>query len=148
MASNDQVNEARKDAILGAITTATWQRTKERLNKHEKLFLNVIENEQTSNSKIRERFWEWLKRDRDERLTKQSVSAATVDEALDQWGVASISELDAIEARQQVIQEDYAEDVEQAYKELLIPSKLCARKTIMELTANLSAEPVGSFDDS
>ena len=45
------------------------------------------------------------------------------------------------------MQEDYAEDVEQPYKELPIPSKLCARKSIMELTAHLNAEPVSSFDD-
>ncbi len=54
VASNDQVNEARKDAILGAITTATWQRAKERYNKHEKLFLNVTADEQTSNMKIKD----------------------------------------------------------------------------------------------
>ncbi len=45
------------------------------------------------------------------------MSAATVDEALDQWGVAFITELGAIEARLQVIQEDYDENVQQKYKD-------------------------------
>ena len=42
---NHEINEAKRDAILGAVTTATWQRAKERLNKHEKLFLNIAEND-------------------------------------------------------------------------------------------------------
>ena len=36
--SKDEVNEARRDAFLGAVTTATWQRAKEGLNKHKKMF--------------------------------------------------------------------------------------------------------------
>ncbi len=84
VSTNTDVNEARKDVILGSITTATWQ-----LNRHEKILLQAAEGELTSHAQIRERFWEWLKRDRDERLTRNSVSAATLDEALDQWGAAT-----------------------------------------------------------
>ena len=75
VATIEDVNEARKDMILGAITTATWQRAKKRLNRHEKIFLQIAEDKETSHAPIIERFWEFLKRDRDERLTKNSVSA-------------------------------------------------------------------------
>ena len=145
--SNDDVNEARRYATLGAVTTATWQGAKERLNKHEKLFLNVADGDVTSISKIRERFGEWLNRDHDKRLTKKSVSTAAVDEALDKWGVASITELDAIEERHRVIEEDYDGDAQQAFQEVPVPSKLCAKTSIVEMVTESSARQLSSLDD-
>ncbi len=56
VSSNADVNAARKDMILGAITTATWQRAKERLNRQEKILLQAAEGELTSHAQIKERF--------------------------------------------------------------------------------------------
>ncbi len=130
VSTNADVNEARKDVILGAITTATWQRAKERLNRHEKILLQAAEGELTSHALIRESFWEWLKRDRDERLTRNSVSAATLDEALDQWGAATYLELDVLELNNSTIENEHARSVQTAINNLKTPSKLCARKAL------------------
>ncbi len=82
------------------------------MNRHERLFLHIVEGDLTSHAQIRERFWEWLKRDEDERLKKNSGSAATLDEALDQWGAATNLELDAVDAHNLITQNDHAGDVQ------------------------------------
>ena len=135
VSTNAEVNEARKDMILGAITTTTWQRAKVRLNRHEKILLQAAEGELTSHAQIKERFWEWLKRGRDECLTRNSVPAATLDEALDQWGAATYLELDVLELNNSTIENEHARNVQLAIDNLPAPSKLCARKPLASLVS-------------
>ncbi len=70
-----------------------------------------------------------------------------MDEALDQWGVAFIIQLNAVEARHLVIEEDCDEDVQQAYKDWPVPIKLCARKLTVDMVTESTARHLSSFDD-
>ncbi len=46
-----------------------------------------------------------------------------------------------------MIKKDYDEDVQQAYKDLPVPSRLCATKLIVEMVTQSSARHLSSFDD-
>ncbi len=53
--------------------------------------------------------------------------AATLDEALEQWGAATNLELDAVDANHLTIDYDLARDVQFVLDNLPAPSKLCDR---------------------
>ncbi len=113
----------------------------------ERTLLQVAEGELTSHAQIKERFWEWLKCDRVERLTKNSVSAATLDEALDQWGAATYLELDVLEMNNTTIEDEHAKSEQYAIDNLPAPSKLCARIPRANFTTEESRRALVALGD-
>ena len=68
------------------------------------------------------------------------MSAAVLDEALDQWSAATIVEVDAVDADHLTIEEDHAREVQFALVNLPVSSKLCATKATTEETVEVDDE--------
>ena len=83
----------------------------------------------SSIARIREKFWGWLKHDRpNELLNVNSVSEATVEEALEQWCVVDVDFVNFMDAHQEEMRKDLEEEVENVCRESLQPTLLCARR--------------------
>ena len=57
----------------------------------------------TTVESLKEKVWTWLTRDQEVILSKGSVSANTLEEAFEAWGIASMSKLADMEAKQKII---------------------------------------------
>ncbi len=80
-------------------------------------------------------------------MTRNSVSAATLDEALDQWGAATYLELDVLELNNLTIENKHASHVHLAANNLPTHSKLCARKPLASLVTEESRQAIVALRD-
>ena len=60
---NDGRNEARKEEVLALIPAAAWQKARERINGQERILMRRPNENLSSITRIRDKFWGWLKHD-------------------------------------------------------------------------------------
>ncbi len=122
-------NEARKEEVLTGIPTKVWQAAKERVNRHEKALHGIVQESLVGIAKIRQRFWGWLLHDRPEKfLTAASVSEATMEEALEQWGITELNFWNMVEVHQEQVMREQNEQVRKAYATLTQPTRVTANR--------------------
>ncbi len=96
-------NGARRESILSSIQLPVWMNGLNRINKFEMVYAQCPMDKMTTVDCLKEKVWTWLTRDQEIVLSRGSVSANTLDKAFEAWGIASMSELADVEAKQKII---------------------------------------------
>ncbi len=96
-------NEARKVSILTNIQLPVWMTGLARINKFELVYAKYSMDNMTTVEGLKDKICTWLTRDQEVILSQGSVSANTLDEAFEAWGIASMQKLRDMEAQQKII---------------------------------------------
>ena len=139
---NDERNEARKEEVLAVIPAAPWQKAGERINGQERILMRRPNEDLSSFARIRDKFWGWLKHDRpNELLNVNSVSEATLEEAMQQWCVVEAEFINFMDAYQEEVRKDLEEEVENDCRDSIQPTLLCARRLSDEKDDVIEVDP-------
>ena len=141
--------EARKEEVLAGIPTNVLQAAKERVNRHEKALYATPQESLAGIAKMGQRFWGWLLHNHpEELLTTGSVSDATVQEALEQWGITELNFLSMVEVHQEQVRKEHEQEVQRACATLTQPTRVTASRRSDEpdqqMTEQASAQAVDS----
>ncbi len=96
-------NEARRESIVASIQLPVWMTGLTRINKFEVVYAQCPMDRMTTVEGLKEKVWMWLTRDQEVVLSKGSVSADTLDEAVEASGIASMPKLNDMETKQKII---------------------------------------------
>ncbi len=96
-------NEAKRESIVANIQLPIWMTGLARIIKIEMVYAQCSLDKMTTVEGLNDKVCTWLTRDQEIVFSKSSVSANSLDEAFEAWGIASMQKLADMEAKQKLI---------------------------------------------
>ncbi len=150
MSTLREQNESKwKEEVLAGIPTNGWQAAKERVNRHEKALYASPQESLAGIAKIREQFWGWLLHSRPvELLNSASVSEATLQEALEQWGITELNFLSMVKVHQEQVRKEHEQELQRAYATLTQPTRVTVSQRSDEPDQQMTEQAFAQAVDS